>query len=258
MISGQSPPHTLLTIHSGFSLQDTPLKIEAYYQAEGELLSFSREQASRFAKAEAGDFNPIHDVEARRFCVPGDLLFSVVLHRIGLYQSMAFEFLQLVTDAHQLRISQNANTFELQDNNDRTCLRIDVSGDRNDDAELARELSRAYIEFSGVTFPYLLVDLMRDNNVMINPSRPLVMYKSMSFSLDRFDSGDMTLDYAGGSVTADGKKAEVILPFAINSGEKTLGRGSKEMLLGGLRAFDDKTMESLVDDYNAIKNRYGQ
>lgn len=232
------------------------MKIEDYYQAEGELLSFSREQASRFAKAEAGDFNPIHDVDARRFCVPGDLLFSVVLHRIGLYQSMSFEFLQLVTDAHQLTISQNANSFELQDNNGRICLRIDVSGDRSEDAELVRELSRAYIEFSGVTFPYLLVDLMRDNNVMINSSRPLVMYRSMSFALDSFESGDMTLDYAGGSLTAAGKKAEVILPFAISCGDKTLGRGSKEMLLGGLQAFDDKTMESLVADYNAIKNRY--
>lgn len=232
------------------------MKIEDYYQAEGALLSFSREQASRFAKAEAGDFNPIHDIDARRFCVPGDLLFSVVLHRIGLYQSMSFEFLQLVTDAHQLTISQKANAFELQDNNGRTCLRVDVSGDRSDDAQLVRELSRAYIEFSGVTFPYLLVDLMRDNSVMINPSRPLVMYRSMSFSLDSFESGDMTLDYAGGSLTADGKKAEVILPFAIGCGENTLGRGSKEMLLGGLQAFDEKTMESLVDDYNAIKNRY--
>ncbi len=32
------------------------------------------------------DFNPIHDEDNKRFCVPGDLLFSVLLANVGLSQ----------------------------------------------------------------------------------------------------------------------------------------------------------------------------
>ena len=49
-----------------------------------ERISFSEQQASDFAKGVAGDFNPIHDPGAKRFCVPGDLLFAVLLHRFGI------------------------------------------------------------------------------------------------------------------------------------------------------------------------------
>ncbi len=37
--------------------------------------------------------------------------------------------------------------------------------------------------FSGHTFPDILVKLMADNSVMINPARPMVMYQSMSIDL---------------------------------------------------------------------------
>ena len=50
--------------------------LEKYVQGNGEYFSFTRKQASDFAKQVASDFNPIHDEDAKRFCVPGDLLFS--------------------------------------------------------------------------------------------------------------------------------------------------------------------------------------
>ena len=43
----------------------------------------SAEQGSRFAKEVAGDFNPIHDHDSKRFCVPGDLLFAIALSDFG-------------------------------------------------------------------------------------------------------------------------------------------------------------------------------
>lgn len=232
------------------------MNIEKYYQKRGNWLSFTRQQASTFAKREAGDFNPIHDVDARRFCVPGDLLFSVTLHCIGLYQTMSFEFVQIVTDVHELEVVRDGDTFVLQDDSGKVYLQVSVSGERSDDAEFIAELSRAYIEFSGVTFPYLLVDLLRDNEVMINPSRPLVMYKSMAFTLDTFAAGELSLDYAGGTLDVNGKKGEVGLPFGIRSDSQQIGHGNKEMLLGGLRSFDDQVMEALVSDYNAIKEQF--
>jgi len=49
--------------------------IEQYCPIDSEKISFTRQQASDFAKQVADDFNPLHNVEAKRFCVPGDLLF---------------------------------------------------------------------------------------------------------------------------------------------------------------------------------------
>ena len=73
--------------------------LKDFYTLEGDLIRFSREQASRFAKEVAGDFNPIHDVDAKRFCVPGDLLFSVMHDRHGLSQHMKAAFVGMITEA---------------------------------------------------------------------------------------------------------------------------------------------------------------
>ena len=57
----------------------------------------SAEQGSSFAKAVSNDFNPIHDADSKRFCVPGDLLFALVLQRYGLSQEMSFNFSGMVS-----------------------------------------------------------------------------------------------------------------------------------------------------------------
>ncbi len=54
--------------------------------------SFTREQASRFAKQIANDYNPLHDVDNSRFCVPGDLLFAKIAMSEGLSADMKVVF----------------------------------------------------------------------------------------------------------------------------------------------------------------------
>ena len=61
-----------------------------YFTESNDDIVISAQQASRFAKEVAGDFNPIHNLDAKRFCVPGDLLFSLVLAKYGLSQHMEF------------------------------------------------------------------------------------------------------------------------------------------------------------------------
>ena len=61
--------------------------LEHYCQVDGEKISFTRQQASDFAKNVADDFNPLHDIDAKRFCVPGDLLFAISLETAGLSQA---------------------------------------------------------------------------------------------------------------------------------------------------------------------------
>ena len=53
--------------------------LENYCRITDDKISFTRQQASDFAKQIADDFNPLHDIQAKRFCVPGDLLFSLIL-----------------------------------------------------------------------------------------------------------------------------------------------------------------------------------
>ena len=64
--------------------------IENFCRISNNKVSFSRQQASDFAKQIADDFNPLHDVEAKRFCVPGDLLFAVASAKAGLHKKMSF------------------------------------------------------------------------------------------------------------------------------------------------------------------------
>ena len=72
--------------------------LEKFYNTNNDKVTFSRQQASNFAKQIADDFNPLHDIDAKRFCVPGDLLFSLTLARAGLHQEMTFTFSGMVTD----------------------------------------------------------------------------------------------------------------------------------------------------------------
>ena len=66
--------------------------IEQFYNKNNNGISVSGEQASDFAKIISNDFNPIHDADSKRFCVPGDLLFALVVKHYGLRENMDFRF----------------------------------------------------------------------------------------------------------------------------------------------------------------------
>ena len=53
--------------------------LKQFYETHDNSIRIPAHQASTFAKEIAHDFNPLHDADAKRFCVPGDLLFSLVL-----------------------------------------------------------------------------------------------------------------------------------------------------------------------------------
>ena len=72
------------------------LDIASFATLTDQGMMFSQTQASEFAKGIAGDFNPIHDVGGKRFCVPGDLLFASLLNRYGVYQRIHVDLVALV------------------------------------------------------------------------------------------------------------------------------------------------------------------
>ena len=65
---------------------------------------------------------------------------------------------------------------------------------------------------------------------MINVARPLVMYQSMSLSLDQIALSTPEVKFLDAQMEVDGKRGNVTLQFSINEGEKAIGRGEKKCL----------------------------
>jgi len=231
--------------------------LESYCSVTGSQISFSRQQGCDFAKKIADDFNPLHDADAKRFCVPGDLLFSLVLERSGLSQNMGFTFSGMVTDGIKLNFPEKIiNSAFVTDDNEKEYMKIEASGECSKNSLAINSLIRSYVEFSGHTFPHILVKLMFENSVMINPTRPMVMYENMFIHLDELDFTDVQLQLTAPSLIIDGKRGKATLPFDLVSEGKVIGHGKKHMLLSGLRDYDQATIDALVSNYNDKKAQY--
>jgi hypothetical protein len=219
--------------------------------------SFTRQQGSDFAKDIAGDFNPLHDREAKKFCVPGDLLFALTLFKLGVSQQMQFKFNGMISEDIPLDFAVNyASQISVQDQQEKQYLQISRQGDTSQNTEFATALAKSYVAFSGHTFPHVLVPLMAEKNVMINPTRPLVIYQSMSIDLQSLDFSEVELEITDTRLEVEGKRGSACLQFCFKNNGEILGHGEKIMTLSGLRAFDSKVIESLVNDYEIRKNGY--
>ncbi len=224
--------------------------IDRYYTASNGKISFSREQGSNFAKQVADDFNPIHDIDARRFCIPGDLLFAIILAKYGLSQHMVFTFTGMVVDGTELVLPEPAPEMAINDTEGRQYLTIHSAGDTTRDAPLIDQLTRTYVEFSGHTFPHILVPLLAGENVMINPDRPMVMYESMTIDLDRLDIHSPSLEIDHNEVVVNGKRGEVQMAFNLVDSGDIVGRGRKRMILSGLREYEKQAMDAITASLN--------
>ena len=231
--------------------------LDKYCTLANDKVIFSREQASNFAKQMADDFNPLHDEDAKSFCVPGDLLFSISLANSGLSQEMTFTFSGMVSDGVELifpnKIDKHAAII---DENNKEYVIIDVDGENTTNPEAINALTQAYVAFSGHTFPHILVALMAENNVMINPARPMVMYQSMSIHLDTLAFTKIELELASSSLTIEGKRGKAELIFNLIADDKIIGHGKKHMLLSGLRPYEQKVIDGIIEVYNNKKSNY--
>jgi len=233
------------------------MQIEKFYSVDGDTITFSRAQASAFAKGVADDFNPLHDPEAKLFCVPGDLLFAVALARYGVSRQMRVHFAGMVDGGVALHFPPNqGDELVIRDGAGRDYLRLERSGERSQQRELIESLTSSYVTFSGHTFPDILVPLMAEYGVMINPDRPLVIYQRMEIALERLDSAPVALEYRGATFENSGKKGSVSLNFDLTGATETLGRGAKYMLVRGLKPYDRAAMEDVVARYHGLKERF--
>ncbi len=233
------------------------MNLEKYHTLEGPRLSFTRQQASDFAKSMAGDFNPIHDVDSKRFCVPGDLLFSIIIHHYGLRQTMGFSFSGMVSDDVTLILPEvSAREISIYDENNKKYLDVSTTGAHSQNRGLIDSLTRNYVDFSGHTFPHVLVPLMKENKVMINTERPLVIYDHMRILLDTLDIDSVELGLSDSIFRLYGKRGDVALNYDLFCNGEQVGKGQKKMVLSGLREYDQAKIDTLIDIYNTRKNAH--
>ncbi len=231
--------------------------LDNYFTDEQSLIHFTREQSSDFAKGIAGDFNPIHDVDNKRFCVPGDLMFAVLLHKEGLSQSMSFDFAGMVNEQTKLSVKHlcSANS-QLVDSDDKVYLSMNAQGDVTQDQQRIEKVVRNYVAFSGMNFPHIMVPLMRDQGKMINLNRPLVMYKSMQVEFNTLDFSEPKVNLTGATMDVQGKRANITLCFEFMERGVTIGKGEKTLVASGLVDYDEQGMQQLVDKFNVLKAEY--
>lgn len=228
-----------------------------FHTSNGHLIHITPEQGSTFAKEVSDDFNPLHNPDSKRFCVPGDLLFALVLARLGLSQNMAFNYTGMVGKGVELVFPDTSEKqFTILDVNDKAYLNVSREGEVTKDMTLIEAFSRAYVAFSGHSFPHILVPLMQQHNVMINPDRPMVIYESMAFEFDHFNIKQPSLELTNSSLEVTGKRGLVRMEFNILESDVKVGFGYKTMVLSGLREYDESKVDGLIELYESSKSAY--
>lgn len=231
--------------------------LDEFHSVTGGRIGISADQASHFAKRIAGDYNPIHNPDARRFCVPGDLLFALVLTRFGLSQRMNFRFLSMVGADVLLDFQEHDDGWvRVTDERGKVYLEVECDGEMTRDEAVIEAFTRRYVAFSGKNFPHYLKPLMQAKGVMFNPQRPLVIYDSMGFSLTRLDAVVPDVELADSSFEITGKRGEALLEFDMTSGNENIGHGSKKLVVSGLCDYDPSAMEEIVAEFYRLKHAY--
>ncbi|MCL1141141.1 DUF3581 domain-containing protein [Shewanella gaetbuli] len=228
--------------------------LSPYYNKQNQSVFISAQQASDFAKRVAEDFNPIHDVGAKRFCVPGDLLFALVLTEYGLSQSMSFKFAGMVGDGIELTLpAESHNQFTIADVNEKQYLHVERDGDICQCDVQTAAFIKSYVAFSGLNFIHVLIPMMKEYNVMINPDRPLVIYESMSFNLHDFDFDNIDLHLTHQHMDINGKRGDVTLTFELRTHDRIIGSGTKTLVLSGLREYQEDKAQQMCQYYESRK-----
>lgn len=233
------------------------MQLNQYFSQTDNSFEFTRQQASDFAKKVASDFNPIHDVDSKRFCVPGDLLFAVLLSKTGISNKMHFDFAGMVAGDTALHINHTAEgEYSLSDDNQKQYLHVNRSGEKNLEPAFIENVVKQYVQFSGMNFPHIMVPLMEEKQLMINCQRPLVIYQSMELEFTRLDLTAPKVEFTGATMDIEGKRGLVKLNFKFTENGEEVGHGTKRMIATGLKAYDQTAIDGLVEQSKALKNAY--
>lgn len=244
-------------LRGSYSHMNKSMFLTPYFSQDNNQFQFTRQQASHFAKKVAGDFNPIHDEDNKRFCVPGDLLFAVLLSKEGISQKMRFDFSGMVSDSVSLSVENKcAKESALVDANAKEYLHMSREGEVSTNPEFIEHVVTSYVQFSGMNFPHIMVPLMEEQQMMINCQRPLVIYESMEVEFSRLDLTHPEVVFAGATFDVEGKRGVVTLNFDFKENGEIVGKGLKRMVASGLKPYDQAAVDDLVERFNARKDAF--
>ncbi|HKK54711.1 DUF3581 family protein [Marinobacter sp.] len=230
--------------------------LERYHSIQDNKVLISARQGSLFAKEVAGDFNPIHNPDERRFCVPGDLLFALLVAHFGLSRKMTFHFRSLLGDSVPLTFREDDDgMIRVYDDRDKVYIEVEREGESTRDQSIIEHLIRSYVAESGKNFPHTLKPLMESQGVMFNPDRPMIMYQSMNLSLTTLDAPEPELELGQATLVPDGKRGNVTLDYRLMSRGKEAGLVSKKLVVSGLRDYDPNTMDAVVEQFYRLKEK---
>ncbi|MCG7488258.1 DUF3581 domain-containing protein [Vibrio sp. Of14-4] len=231
--------------------------LKPYFSSNDKQFEFTRQQASHFAKVVAGDFNPIHDEDNKRFCVPGDLLFAVLLKKEGVSQKMRFDFSGMVGEGIALHIDNKCSKqASVVDCNGKEYLQMTREGDINRDPAFIEHVVTNYVQFSGMNFPHIMVPLMQEQKMMINCQRPLVIYESMEVEFSRLNISNPEVEFNGATFDVEGKRGVVTLNFDFKQETEVVGKGIKRMVASGLKEYNQDDIDGLVSRFNERKKAF--
>ncbi|MCK5818980.1 MAG: DUF3581 family protein [Psychromonas sp.] len=232
--------------------------LKHYYSERDSFNIISAEQASTFAKVKCCDFNPIHDPGNKRFCVPGDLLFAIALNKYGISKSMAFTFMAMVpADIGLVFPETDESNIIICDEKQKNVLEIDRSGEISHDSVLIESVTKNYVQFSGKTFPSLLMPLMKEHQIMFNISSPLVIYHSISFELDTLKlKNNLQLKHSSINMELNHKRANCFVYFDLFDGKKIIGRGMKKLIIAGIKPYDEKLLTEFAEKFIARRDSF--
>lgn len=231
--------------------------VDHFHSREGSLIRISAGQGSQFAKTVAGDFNPIHDADAARFCIPGDLLFALVLRDFGISRRMMLRFRAMVGADVALRyVELGEERVDLLDSTGRVAVEVERRGEVERSPAIIERFIRRYASFSGRNFPEYLEPLLREQAVMFNLERPLVIYDSMAFDLHRLPGPNLTMECSHSHLTVAGRRGEERLEFTVSDDNGPVGTGVKSVMIGGLKPLDDQRLSAFVDAYRQRRQAF--
>jgi len=227
-----------------------------YYQESKQQLTISRKQGSDFAKSIARDFNPLHDEDNSRFCVPGDLLFSIMLSRFGISQSMSFDFQGMIAGKAAFYFDSKEQEIIARNESDKPLITLNHSGEVTKSVLFIEGLIRSYVAFSGKTFPHILVELMQKEQKMINTKKPMVIYDSMKLSFDKFTEIAPSVELNNCHLDVNGKRGMVTMNFDLKSSNESIGKGEKQIIMSGLREYEQGAIDELVSTYDEKRGNW--
>ena len=78
----------------------------------------------------------------------------------------------------------------------------------------------------------------------------------MSFELDDVHAENISLRLDSSTLNVQGKRGTGAVSFSLLSNDKVVGKGQKNLILSGLREYDQSAITELSDNYLINRDKY--